>query len=64
MFLELLGRTLKNIDIGLLSTENCTYVIPYVLSMNLHCNECKGTPDNIGLAYGLVAVFAISSPSY
>ena len=26
--------------------------------MNSHCNECQGTPDNIGLAYGLVAVMA------
>ena len=30
--------------------------------MNSHCNEWQGTPDNIGLAYGLVAVVAISSP--
>ena len=30
--------------------------------MNSHCNECQGTPDNIGLAYGLVAVVAISRP--
>ena len=32
--------------------------------MNSHCNESQGTPDNIGLAYGLVAIVAISSPFY
>ena len=51
VFLELLGHSQKYWN-TLLSTENCTYVIPYVLSMDLHCNECQGTPDNIGLAYG------------
>ena len=32
--------------------------------MNSHCNEFQETPDNIGLAYGLVAVVAISNPFY
>ena len=32
--------------------------------MNPHRNECQGSPDYIGLANGLVAVDAISSPFY
>ena len=46
----------KKIENALLSAKNLTYVILYVLSMNSHCNGCQRTPDNIGLAYGLVAV--------
>ena len=39
---------LNKIENALLCTENFTYVTPYALSMNSHCNECQGTLDNIG----------------